>query len=110
MKTCSVCQGNKQIRGLGMMKEDCHGCNGLGEVEEIVLINDIYIPTQEEMDNPHPGTIMHVLKYGETIDASSFHRDTVIDVSAGNCTVIGETSESIKPKSIAKSKTKARKK
>jgi hypothetical protein len=74
MQECSYCQGRKKVLGMGGMKEDCHVCNGSGKTEEqeklveaylnpandTGYIADVYIPTQEEIDNPHPGTILEL--------------------------------------------------
>jgi len=36
MLRCAICQGTKQILGMGMLMTKCHGCNGVGLVEKVL--------------------------------------------------------------------------
>lgn len=52
-KTCTACYGSGKLVGLGMMKEDCHQCDGKGKIFEDEL---------EELK------VLHKDKYDKAID------------------------------------------
>jgi DnaJ-class molecular chaperone len=141
MQECNYCQGRKKVLGMGGMKEDCHVCDGKGTIEEqeklieaylnpandTGYIADVYIPTQEEIDNPHPGTILELTmnpiedmistaplaeepaikpkandiykaKNGETVVMAELPAGTVVDISEGDVLLVGETKAKAKKK------------
>ena len=51
---CSVCRGQKKIKGLGCMLRKCVACSGAGYVEQDAQEDNIETASADIVDNAHP--------------------------------------------------------